>query len=70
LFRYLLDNNKLEDVQNADADNLHIISDNVLEMIHNNEPGWEKFVPRRAEEVIKENGLFGYEKRGISKVEV
>ncbi len=70
LFRYLLDNNKLEDVQNADADNLHIISDNVLEMIHNNEAGWERFVPRRAEEVIKEHGLFGYAEKGISKVEV
>lgn len=70
LFRYLLDNNKLEDVQNADADNLHIISDNVLDMIHNNEVGWEKFVPRRAEEVIKERGLFGYSKNRISKVEV
>lgn len=70
LFRYLLDNNKLEDVQNADADNLHIISDNVLDMIHNNEAGWEKFVPRRAEEVIKERGLFGYSKNRISKVEV
>ena len=70
LFRYLLDNNKLEDVQNADANNLNIISDNVLDMIRNNEPGWEKFVPRRAEEVIKENGLFGYAVKGISKVEV
>ncbi len=70
LFRYLLDNNKLEDVQNADADNLNIISDNVLEMIHNNESGWEKFVPRRAEEVIKDHGLFGYSKNGVSKVEV
>lgn len=70
LFRYLLDNNKLEDVQNADVDNLHIISDNVLDMIHNNEAGWEKFVPRRAEEVIKERGLFGYSKNRISKVEV
>ncbi len=70
LFRYLLDNNKLEDVQNADADNLHIISDNVLEMIQNNDAGWEKFVPRRAEEVIKDHGLFGYSKKGVDKVEV
>ncbi len=70
LFRYLLDNNKLEDVQNADADNLHIISDNVLEMIQNNEAGWEKFVPRRAEEVIKAHGLFGYYRTGVTKVEV
>ncbi len=69
LFRYLLDNNKLEDVKDADTEHLSIISDNVLDMIHNNETGWETYVPRRAEEVIKEHGLFGYAKRGISKVE-
>src|SRR5690606_20334759 len=30
LFRYLMDNNKMEDVKNANVKNLHIISDNVL----------------------------------------
>jgi hypothetical protein len=70
LFRYLLDNNKLEDVKDADTEHLGIISDNVLEMIRNHEDGWEKFVPRRAEEVIKDHGLFGYAERGVSRVEV
>jgi hypothetical protein len=40
--------------------NLHIISDNVLAMIKNHETGWEKFVPRKVEEAIKEHGLFDY----------
>lgn len=60
LFRYLMDNNKLEDIQDANVNNLHIISDNVLAMIKRGEPGWEKFVPHKVEEAIKKNGLFDY----------
>jgi hypothetical protein len=60
LFRYLMENNKLEDVKNANVSNLHIISDNVLAMIRSGEPGWEKFVPSKVEEAIKDQGLFDY----------
>jgi hypothetical protein len=60
LFRYLMDNNKLEDIDDANISNLHIISDNVLAMIRKGEVGWEKFVPHKVEEAIKEHGLFDY----------
>lgn len=60
LFRYLMDNNKLEDVADADSRKLHIISDNVLAMIKKGETGWEKFVPHKVEEAIKNYGLFDY----------
>lgn len=60
LFRYLMDNNKLEDIRDANVDNLNIISDNVLAMIRKGEEGWEKFVPHKVEEAIKEQGLFNY----------
>jgi len=60
LFRFLMENNKLEDVRKANVGNLHIISDNVLAMIKRGEPGWEKFVPSKVEEAIKEHGLFDY----------
>ncbi len=60
LFRYLMENNKLEDVRKANVSNLHIISDNVLAMIKRGESGWEKFVPSKVEEAIKEHGLFDY----------
>ncbi|MFZ2904940.1 MAG: TonB-dependent receptor [Cyclobacteriaceae bacterium] len=60
LFRYLMDNNKLEDINDANINNLHIISDNVLSMIRKGEVGWEKFVPHKVEEAIKEHGLFDY----------
>ncbi|HWA32874.1 MAG TPA: hypothetical protein VG737_02030, partial [Cyclobacteriaceae bacterium] len=60
LFRYLMDNNKLEDIKDANVGNLHIISDNVLAMIRKGEIGWEKFVPHKVESAIKEHGLFDY----------
>jgi hypothetical protein len=60
LFRYVMDNNKMEDIQDANTHNLNIISDNVLAMIRKGEAGWEKFVPHKVEEAIKEHGLFDY----------
>ncbi len=70
LFRYLMDNNKLEDIQDANVNNLHIISDNVLAMIRKGEIGWEKFVPHKVESAIKEHGLFDYpyqkDRQGVS----
>ena len=60
LFRYLMDNNKMEDIDDANVNNLNIISDNVLAMIKKGEPGWERFVPHKVEEAIKEHGLFDY----------
>ncbi len=71
LFRYLMENNKLEDVNDANTRNLHIISDNVLAMIRKGEAGWEKFVPHKVEEAIKEHGLFDYPyAQGIQQISV
>jgi hypothetical protein len=66
LFRYLMDNNKLEDIHDANVQNLHIISDNVLAMIKKGEDGWEKFVPHKVEEAIKQQGLFDYPKSKVA----
>lgn len=62
LFRYVMENNKLEDIHDANVANLNIISDNVLAMIKRGEDGWEKYVPHKVEEAIKEQGLFDYPK--------
>ncbi len=67
LFRFLMDNNKLEEITGANIRNLHIISDNVLAMIKKGEPGWERFVPHKVEEAIKEFGLFDYPFRQETK---
>src|SRR5690349_8142791 len=67
LFRFLMDNNKLEEIHGANVRNLHIISDNVLAMIKKGEPGWEKFVPHKVEEAIKQHGLFDYPQQSQSE---
>ncbi len=71
LFRYLMENNKLEDIRDANVKNLHIISDNVLEMIRKGEGGWEKYVPHKVAEAIKDRGLFDYQlPDAVDRVEV
>ena len=70
LFRYVMKNNKLEDVQDANTENLKIISDNVLEMIRNGESGWEKYVPNPVEKAIKSHSLFDYPGNKEKKVEL
>lgn len=60
MFEYLLENDKLENIKGANIDNLHIVSDNVLAMIKSGEQGWEKMVPRKVSEAIKEKCLFDY----------
>ncbi|MEL7003760.1 MAG: TonB-dependent receptor, partial [Bacteroidota bacterium] len=60
IFEYLLVNDKLENIKGANVDNLHIISDNVLAMIKSGQLGWEKMVPRKVAEAIKNKRLFDY----------
>lgn len=60
LLQYLVDNNKLEAVENISPENLNIISDHVLQMIQSGEPGWEKFVPQKVASEIKSKGLFDF----------
>jgi hypothetical protein len=60
LFKYLQDNDKIADIKEAKSEHLHIISDDVLEMIQSNVDGWEVFVPNRVAEAIKKNHLFDF----------
>jgi hypothetical protein len=60
LLEYLKLNDKLMQIEDADIDNLKIISDDVLEMIRGGEDGWEKYVPKKVAAAIKENCLFDY----------
>lgn len=60
LFKYLVANDKINNLGNAKTSHLHIISDNILEMIRNNEEGWEKNVPPRVARLIKEQHMFDY----------
>ncbi len=60
LFYYFIENHKILSIPDAKTDNLHIISDQVLELIENDTDGWEKLVPNRVAEAIKSNHLFNY----------
>ncbi|WP_027000518.1 hypothetical protein [Eisenibacter elegans] len=61
LYEYLIVNQKIDDIADADKANLHIYSDKVLAMIKEGQSGWEKMVPEIVAEAIKEKQLFGYE---------
>ncbi|MEM9849114.1 MAG: TonB-dependent receptor [Bacteroidota bacterium] len=60
LYKHLLDNKQLVDIKNFDANNLHIFSNLVFQMITDDERGWEKFLPKRVSKTIKEKCLFGF----------
>lgn len=61
---HLLDHLKgmkqIDDVEGFDKDILHIYSSKVLQMIVNNEEGWEKMVPAPVAKTINEKCLFGH----------
>lgn len=60
LFDYLLINDKLQDLEYASLDYLHLQADDVLELIKANKTGWENFVPEKVADAIKRNCLFGF----------
>lgn len=60
LYRYLVANNKIEDITHYNEDNLQFHTDTVLALIKRGEAGWEKFVPVEVAQMIKERCLFGY----------
>ncbi|GJM31136.1 MAG: hypothetical protein DHS20C18_01370 [Saprospiraceae bacterium] len=60
LYRHLLDNRQIVDVEGYDVDLLHIFSKQVLTMLRNGDSEWEKMVPTKVAKLIKEKYLFGY----------
>lgn len=60
LYRHLLDNRQIVDVEGYNPNILHIFSKEVLKMLQEGEAGWEEMVPSRVASLIKEKFLFGY----------
>jgi len=60
LYRYLITNNKIEDISHYNEKNLSIQTDKVLELIKEGAPGWEEYVPAEVAAMIKDRCLFGY----------
>lgn len=60
LYNYLIQNGRIIDIEGFKRDYLQIFSRDVLDMIRNQEPGWEEKVPAYVDNIIKEKKLFGY----------
>jgi len=60
LFKHFMENNQIQDLKDAKIEPLHIISDDVLKMIQNAEPGWEEMVPNKVADAIKDHHYFSY----------
>jgi hypothetical protein len=60
LYRYLIANNKIEDIRHYKESNLQIQTDKVLELIKQGAEGWEEYVPVEVATMIKERCLFGF----------
>jgi hypothetical protein len=60
LYRYLIANNKIEDIRHYNENNLHVQTDKVLQLIKEGAGGWEDYVPTEVAAMIKDRCLFGY----------
>jgi hypothetical protein len=64
LFEYLIVNDKIEDISNYSVNNLHVQTDKVLQLVKENAPGWEQYVPEQVAAIIKQRSLFGFSHTG------
>ncbi|QEC78720.1 TonB-dependent receptor [Mucilaginibacter ginsenosidivorax] len=60
LYRYLIANNKIEDIRHYTEGNLHVDTDKVLQLIKQGAAGWEEYVPNEVAAMIKDRCLFGF----------
>jgi hypothetical protein len=67
LLQYLKDMDKIEEIQCSNNDILHIHSDQVIQMIRDDQAGWEHMVPSIIANMIQGQQLFGC-KRTAQKV--
>ncbi|TYP96092.1 hypothetical protein C7447_10929 [Tenacibaculum adriaticum] len=67
LYKFFKNNGKLINIDNFDADNLHIFSRKVLKMIKNGEEGWQEMLPTGIAKMIEDKRLFGYSRRKVTK---
>lgn len=60
LYNHLIQMKQIHTVEEFDRNLLHIYSSKVLQMIVNDEPGWESMVPKLVADAINEKCLFGH----------
>lgn len=66
LYKFFKFNGKVVDITDYEEKNLDIFSREVLKMISKNETGWEEMLPEGIANLIKEDNLFGYQKKPIN----
>jgi hypothetical protein len=59
LYAHLLENHYIAPIVGYDPSTMDIFSRDILAKIHRGEPGWERGVPPKVAELIKERKLFG-----------
>lgn len=62
LYRFLVDQGSIEQLDRVREDVLSIFSRDVLRLIREGDPAWEKMVPDAVAALIRERGIFGHRK--------
>jgi len=62
LYKYFKRNRRIVDINNFKPEYLEIYSRDILNKIANRQIGWEEQLPNGVSEIIKERGMFGYQK--------
>lgn len=60
IFNYLVDNRKIRNLRQAKTKWLYITPNEVLRLMHANDPLWETMVPKYVSKRIKDRKIFGY----------
>lgn len=60
LYNYFVQTGNIVTIEDVKLENLHIISDDILKLIEAGDHQWEKMVPKKVIDAIKENHLFNY----------
>ena len=61
LYKFFKYNEKVVDITDYNKAYLNIYSKEVLELINKGKQGWERMLPEKVSELIKEKNLFGYQ---------
>lgn len=67
LYKHFIENGQIVDLPEAQTKHLHIISDQVLEMIREDEGNWDSMVPNRVAAAIRKDHLFGFPYKSLSR---
>lgn len=67
IYDYLLYNKRIVDIKGYDKNILNVFSREILKKIRTGAVGWEKGLPAYVDNIIKDNGLFGYNTKNPKK---